>query len=204
METFSDGGMGRVLVLTDLDEVQHGRKYEIVLLGVCNKVQEEVITLLKTAELLKECEWQVENDAMLDAIRKLNEECENKLINLAECRNIRACNGEDIKKRCGWLPYCEDPRLSINNPGMLYKALYVPPETDTLDDAKRDKVLASLVCWYDLSTCKPKPNCKSKVKWAAHNWMIGAQAAAKAAEQSAFVEELEPGDEAAYAMQSRL
>ena len=119
--------------------------------------------------------WDDAKESMIDALEKLNEECENKLITLSECRTIRACTRDDIEQRCQWTPYCEDERLSINNGGMLYKALYAPPETRYLDDEHRDKVLASLVCFYDLRTCKPQRSAGQKE---AYKWMVAQQEAA--------------------------
>ena len=179
LESFNDkNGTGRVLVLTDVDGLKDGTTYEIVLLGKCNKMQDHVITMLQTATLLKASNWDVDNESMLNAIQRLNEECYMKLITLSQCRTIRACTRDDIEQRCRWTPYCEDERLSINYGGMLYKALYVPQETTPLDDEHRDKVLASLVCFYDLSTCKPQPGCKSAGKKEAHKWMVAQQEAA--------------------------
>ena len=175
---FKNHGQGRVLVLTDLDAVTCGQTYKIVFLGVCNTRQDNVITMLKTAKLLEKSKWDDAKESMIDALEKLNEECENKLITLAECRTLRARTHADIEQRINWTPYCEDERLSINNGGMLYKALYVPPETKSLDDEHRDKVLASLVCFYDLSTCKPQPGCKSAGKKKAYKWMVAQQEAA--------------------------
>ena len=171
LASFTDKGQGRVLVLTDLDEVANGRTYKIVFLGVCNKRQENVITMLKTAKLLETSKWDDAKESMLDALERLNEECENKLITLAECRTLRACTHDDIEQRINWTPYCEDERLSINNGGLLYKALYVPPDTESLDDELRDKVLASLLCFYDLRTCQPQSKCKSAEQKAAFRWM---------------------------------
>ena len=180
LHSFNDkAGAGRVLVLANTDWLQDGMKYEIVFLGECNATQDNVINMLKTAKLLEESNWDVGDESMLVAIQKLNEECERKLITLSECRIIRACKREDIEQRCKWTPYCEDERLSINNGGMLYKALYAPPETKSLDDDLRDKVLASLVCFYDLRTSWRSSTRWSAEKKAAYRWMVDQQRAAR-------------------------
>ena len=102
---------------------------------------------------------------MLEAVEKLNEECENRLMHLVECRNIRACTTSDISAKCNWQPYCEDARLIINNAGQVYKALYVPPETPTRSNEDKEALLAVLCSCYDLSGCKPSKSGEMMTAW---------------------------------------
>ena len=74
------------------------------------------------------------------------------------------CTTAAIDGRCNWKPYCEDPRLSINNAGQVFKALYVPPETPTISHEDRDQLLMALCSCYDLEPYKPKSKAKSLMK----------------------------------------
>ena len=162
---FADTGLGMVLVFGDVDNVQAGGKYQIVLVGQCTARQKHVFTLLKAGKLLKKTEGKTDKASLLEAVEKLNEHCENRLMHFAECRNIRACTTKDMKDGFSWKPYCEDPRLSINNAGQVFKALYVPPETPTISSEDKDALLAALCSCYDLSQCKPGSKGELMAAW---------------------------------------
>ena len=57
------------------------------------------------------------------------------------------------------------PRLSINNAGQVFKALYVPPETPTISSEDKDALLAALCSCYDLSQCKPGSKSELMAAW---------------------------------------
>ena len=164
------------MVFGDVDNLQVGVSYKIVLVGKCTEREEHVFNLLKAGKLLKQSGFKSDKPALLDAIEKLNEKCEKRLMHLAECRNIRACATEDIGKKLGYKPYCEDARLSINNAGQVYKALYVPPDTPTITHTDREALLEALCACYDLSECKPKSR---GPKWDAWVWASSKQSPQK-------------------------
>ena len=105
---------------------------------------------------MQSSEWQTTKDKLLNAIQELNEICEKKLVHMSECRTIRACASLDIEQKFNWKAYCEDPRLSIDHAGQVFKALYVPPETKELTMEEKELLFMALCSCFDLSGVKPK------------------------------------------------
>ena len=110
---------------------------------------------------------------MKAAIERLNDRCENKLKSLVECRWVRSATKEDVKNVCGWVPYCEDQRLSINGGGELYKALYIPKDTPAISDEARADLLALFCSHHSMEECRPKNKGQMMDAW---HWRIKAQA----------------------------
>ena len=92
--------------------------------------------LLKTATLLKEVKGkEVTKERILEAIQKLNDECSGRLGQFLKTKVYRSQN----VSRASDVPiYCEDPRLSLQGPGLDYKAFPLPegfdPEPLSRDD----------------------------------------------------------------------
>ena len=166
LRKWHDDGTGRVFMLTDLDEVQCGKKYECLFFGEVTAEQDHIIRMLRAATLLVQSKWNTEKKALLNAIHELNDQCEKKLISSAEVRNIRACTSADVKEKCSYKPYCEDPRLSLNNAGEIFKALYLPPDTtSTIGKDRLDDLLLIMAMYCNWADVKPKNSGQAKTAW---------------------------------------
>ena len=121
---------------------------------MCTKEQEHVITLLRASKLLRTTGFDADKETLIQGIVKLNEECEQRLIKLAE---VGECTSEDISTKCAWKAHCENEKLSLNNAGQLLKALYISPETKALHDKDRFLILDTLMMQYGMSGAKPNP-----------------------------------------------
>ena len=160
LKEFEHSGSSMALVLLNLsEELTDGNKYQIVFIGGdTGDFDEQIITQLKAAKLLVTSDKKTDKTALLEAIEKLNAQCENRLISLAESRSIRSCTMADIQEKgLGGVPYCEDARLSIQTSGSTFIALYVPPETQYITKENRIKLYDVLSYQYDLSAL-PRPN----------------------------------------------
>ena len=73
---WTDDGVGRVLILTDLDEVRCGKEYACLFLGNVSAEQDHILNMLRAAKLLKTAQWNTTKEALLHSIRELNEACE--------------------------------------------------------------------------------------------------------------------------------
>ena len=83
--------------------------------------------LLKTALLLTEVNGkEVTKDRLLEAIQKLNDEASGRLGQILPTETYRA---QDPKSKSSVPIYCEDPRLSLECPGLSYKAFQLPPKS---------------------------------------------------------------------------
>ena len=83
--------------------------------------------LLKTALLLTELNGkEVTKERLLEAIQKLNDEASGRLGQILPTETYRA---QDPKSKSSVPIYCEDPRLSLECPGLSYKAFQLPPES---------------------------------------------------------------------------
>ena len=143
-----------------------GQSYECLFLGRVSKEHDHILTMLRTARLLQATNFNTDKEAVLEAIHQLNEQADNKLIHFAECRTIRAITAEDFAKaNIAWQPYCEDERLSIGNGGELFKALYLPPDTPTIDPERLDRLLEILAMYFDWAGVKPKSRGEAYRAW---------------------------------------
>ena len=99
-----------------------------------------MLTLFRSAKLLQKSGFDANRDVLLQSIEQLNDECEGQLISLAECRTVRACTARDLGELTNYKKkvYCEDVRLSINNEGLCYSALYAPPETPPRTETQKE------------------------------------------------------------------
>ena len=92
--------------------------------------------LLKTATLLEEVKGkEVTKERILEAIRKLNDEVSGRLGQFLKTKRYKAQNLSDASS----VPiYCENPRLSLEVPGLDCKAFPLPegfdPEPLTRND----------------------------------------------------------------------
>ena len=82
-----------------------------------------------------------------------------------------ACNGSDCEYLVGWRPYCQDPELSLERGGTLYKALYIADGTPDIDKDDRANLLACLCGFYDMLPLKPPKNASAGTK-EAWNWAM--------------------------------
>ena len=163
---WGDGdGTGRVFILTDLDEIQTGKKYECLFLGDVSAEHDHIINMLRAATLLKQSQFDTDKEALLKAIHALNEKCEESLIHLAECRNIRACTEADVRAKCSYVAYCEDERLSIKNAGEVFKALYLPKDTPVMASDRLDELLRIMAMYINWADVKPKKSGEAKRAW---------------------------------------
>ena len=95
-------------------------------LGTVPSDLEVQLGLLKTAALLEELGGkEVTKERLLEAIQKLNAEASGRLGRILETNTYQA---EDPNRRCPVPIYCEDTRLSLDCPGLCYKAFSLPPE----------------------------------------------------------------------------
>ena len=164
LQKFTDGGTGRVIVLTDPACMHNGKHYEILFLGNPANKYQLMLDLLKTARLLDTTNFSTVKEHLMEAIEALGKEAEDKLTCYAECRHIRACCQSDVDARVikATMPYCEDRRLSIKNGGEIFMALHIPPDTKAISEAQLDTLIASIVCCYDLSSIPPPKQPPSK------------------------------------------
>ena len=72
---------------------------------------------------------------------------------------------DDVERKCNFKPYCEDPRLSILHGGEVFKALYLPPETPTIEPERLDKVFLLLAMYVDWDSVMPKNPGQAKNAW---------------------------------------
>ena len=158
-------GVGRVLVLTELSDMTCGQEYECLFLGNISKENDHIIGMFRAATLLKKAQWDTAKKSLLNAIHELNNDCEQQLIHLAECRNIRSCTMDDVEIKCSYKPYCEDKRLSIESGGEIYKALYLPPETPVISEERLDRLLCIMAMYVDWNAVKPKNAGEAKNAW---------------------------------------
>ena len=116
-------------------------QYEIVFIGPTTQHEEHQITLFKSAALLEQIGVDEDDeeygnprkDKVIEAIRELNDECEGRLITLAEVKSVKAMGKEAIERKAfGFTAYCEKPELSLETGGVHFNALYVPPDTPSL------------------------------------------------------------------------
>ena len=161
---WADDGSGKTIVFSNPLDMRAGSTYSIVLLGTTTEEQDQILTLLRSARLLQSSDWHLAKDKLLNAIEELNILCESSLVQMSECRTIRACASLDLEKKCNWKAYCEDPRLSIDNAGQAFKALYVPPETKELTMEEKELLFMALCSCFDLSGVKPKKLSAAKGK----------------------------------------
>ena len=163
--SWKKGGCRRVLVLPDVDNSgdDSGETKKQVVIGNVTTEQEHTITLLKSARLITTAvgtknllEKEIGIPALVDAIEKLNTECEGRLIasNLPR-KTITAASANEIKNK-QIIPYCEHSALSLSHPGLPYTAMVVNESTPVITDDDRQRLLDVLTCFYDLTEVKPK------------------------------------------------
>ena len=100
------------MVLTDLNKnaTNPNGTTEIVYIGKCTAHQEHCFEMLRGATLLKECKGETGHEPLLQAIKRLNDECEQKLITTGFVRTFRCCTDGHLEKAgLTFRPYCEDP-----------------------------------------------------------------------------------------------
>ena len=143
-------------------------------MGNTTNQEEHVLTLMRSAKFLTElAEGGLEDskENMLAAIDRLNKRHEGKLTHHVTARWIRAATKAQVKEVCTYEPYCEDQYLSISAGGELYRALYIPPETNAISDACRQELLRVLCTFYSVENCRPKNKGEKMDAW---NWMQNA------------------------------
>ena len=92
--------------------------------------------------------------AIIAAISRLNEKSSLRILaDLPSITGPTAKLAEIISK--GLMPFCEHAALYLSAPGLVYKALEVPPDTPVLSDVDRQAILDALCCFYDFSKVKP-------------------------------------------------
>ena len=122
--------------------------------------------MLRAAKLLKEANYDTDRETLLETIKKLNDQCEKKLMTFAECRTMRAITPFEYEKYgIGKAWYCEDERLSIGHGGEYYKALYLPPETPSIEPKRLDWLLEIMAMYFDWSAVRPKKNGEMMRAW---------------------------------------
>ncbi len=159
--TWSGGGSKRLLLLPD--EAHGFDSLKQVVIGNTTTQQEHTITLLKSAQLLLEAvDWDADGrhvtlgkEAIIAAIEILNKKAEGRILATNLPRTlVTSADRDDINLR-GLYPYCENPALSLSEPGLVYKALHVPDGTPVIKDDDRQELLDMLTCFYDFSQCRP-------------------------------------------------
>ena len=175
LQKWGDGhGHGRVLVIKRQDEgaFKNGSKYAMYFLGPDRSKEDEfVMTMLRAAVLLDKIpeskrvlvDGKFPAEDVVSAIEELNEACEKSLSVLAECRGLRSCNYDEFKEKC---PHRESylmrrescaPLWFFAAAGVLFKALYVPEETEVIDSGFKNDLLACLIAYHDFAGLqKPK------------------------------------------------
>ena len=101
---------------------------------------EQEIMILKGAQLLDTINGQtITAETLLRAIDRLNEVSEKMLV--AKLKGIKWVIAQDPSKKFDTPLFCEDPRLSIERPGVQYQALILKEEKDipilTIEELQR-------------------------------------------------------------------
>ena len=133
----------------------------MVVIGDVTTAQEHTITLLKSAQLMFEAYGVVTNtkiplgrQAIIDTIVKLNERAEKRILETLPHIRVQTASRQDINEK-GLYVYCEDPALSLSEPGLVLQALQVPEDTSSINDKDRQHILVMLCCFYDFIKNKP-------------------------------------------------
>ncbi len=154
-----EGGSRRILLILDEQEVPS--KFKMVVIGDVTTAQEHTITLLKSAQLMFEAHGVVTNtkiplgrQAIIDAIVKLNKRAEKRILETLPHIWVQTASRQDINKK-GLYVYCEDPALSLSEPGLVFNALAVLEDTPSISDEDRQHLLDTRCCFYDFSKNNP-------------------------------------------------
>ena len=126
-----------------------------------SKVQEDNITFLKTAVLVKEVYGKdkvtlepLTKGAIIVAPDKLNSASSKKILGAFPCTRVQTANCAEIADR-QLFPYCENPALSLQDPGVKYNALSIPADTPESNDIDRQQLFDCLNCSYLFDANKP-------------------------------------------------
>ena len=92
--------------------------------------------------------------AIINAIIKLNERAEKRILETLPHIRVQTASRQEINEK-GLYAYCEDPALSLSEPGLVLQALQVPEDTPSISDEDRQHLLDVLCCFYDFSNNKP-------------------------------------------------
>ena len=156
--TWGAAGMLRTILVPETNA--YDSRMQKMVIGATSPSQEHTITLLKTAKLLETVQradgsiQQLGKPALVAAIKQLNEEAYGRVLASGlELHNKRVAGKKELREK-GIYPYCEDPALSLGNPGATCKAMHLPPSTPVMDPGYLQEVLDVLVCFYDFSQCK--------------------------------------------------
>ena len=130
--TWPEGGTQRMLVAGSPEDDEVFCSY----VGTVPADLELHLGLLKTSTLLEDVKGkEVTKERILEAIRKLNDEVSGRLGQFLKTKSYKAQNPSDASS----VPiYCENPRLSLEVPGLDCKAFPLPegfdPEPLTRND----------------------------------------------------------------------
>ncbi len=143
----------------------------MVVIGNVTDTQEHTITLLKSAQLMFEAYGVVTNtkiplgkQAIINAIMKLNDRAEKRILETLPHIRVQTASRQEINEK-GLYAYCEDPALSLSEPGLVFNALEVPLHTPSISDADRQHLLDMLCCFYDFSKNKPSTTGELRDAW---------------------------------------
>ena len=92
--------------------------------------------------------------AIIDAIIKLNERAEERILQTLPHILVRTASRQEINEK-GLYAYCEVPALSLSEPGLVFKALQVLEGTPSISEEDRQHLLDMLCCFYDFIKNKP-------------------------------------------------
>ena len=161
LQKWSWGRAGKLRAIL-VPETDESNNLEMMVIGPTTSVQEHTISLLKAGKLLEAVELEdgslqdLGKPALVSAIRKLNEEAAEQVVqSQLERHSKKTASMQELRDK-GINPYCEDRELSLAQPGVRTNALYLPPETPVISPGLLDELLDLLVCFYDLSDVTAK------------------------------------------------
>ena len=133
----------------------------MVYIGVVSKAQQDTITLMKTAVLVKEVHGEdnvtlikLGKDAIVAALVKINSESGKRIVHDFPSTWVQSANRSDITASM-LFPYCENPALSLQYPVVKYNALNIPADTPEISDIDRQQLFDCLNCFYCFDGNRP-------------------------------------------------
>ena len=102
--------------------------------------------------------------AIIKAITKLNERADNRILKTFPYSRVQTASMKEINAK-GLNVYCENPTLSLSEPGSVFNVLEVFVETRSINDEDRRHLLDVLCCFYDFRGNKPSNTGELRDAW---------------------------------------
>ena len=117
--------------------------------------------ILKAATLRKEVKGKtITKEVVMEGIKRLNERCSGRL---GQMLPTQTCKAKDVTHKSTVPIYCEDPALSLQGPGLEYRAFKLPDGFDQ-EPLSRDDLqlyIAYAASFFDMESV-PVPGTQHK------------------------------------------